>query len=199
MLQLQTSTTVSSGEEDRKKRGRLQWLSSRLRWDVMVWLFCAPLNRNTGPHWTISPYTTTGQFAAVSSAHKTGSLYNNRSGASGKNKSTVSPCNVFSLPHKAHILITSNRSNSTAQCQVEINNYGQRMLCSEIAAVSLASMHLSACLELRSFLVYSAPRPWSRPEYLQDDTWNQGHICTWKSGARVATAQLNIHSTTHSK
>lgn len=31
------------------------------------------------------------------------------SGASGKNKSTVSPCNLFSPPHKAHILITFNR------------------------------------------------------------------------------------------
>lgn len=31
------------------------------------------------------------------------------SGASGKNKSTVSPWYLFSPPHRAHILITSNR------------------------------------------------------------------------------------------
>lgn len=62
------------------------------------------------------------------------------SGASGKNKSTVSPCYLFSPPHRAHILITSNRllfgCSRPQRKKEKDNNDGHWMLSSENLAPS---------------------------------------------------------------
>lgn len=65
------------------------------------------LNWDSGlQQWAINSYTTTGQFAAVSSAHKAGCLHNHTLVVPvAKTRAQSAPA-TFSPPHKAFILIT---------------------------------------------------------------------------------------------
>lgn len=104
---------------------------------IVLWVLSTPLlpnlNGDTGPkHRAINSYTTTGQFAAVSSAHKAGWLHNH---------SSVVPAaktRAQSAPTTRPLLCTAHSSSSSQKDSAVQGQVGKKMQSSEIPAAWLS-------------------------------------------------------------
>lgn len=138
---------------------------------IVLWVLSTPLlpnlNGDTGPkHRAINSYTTTGQFAAVSSAHKAGWLHNHSSVVPAAKTRAQSAPTTRPLHCTAHSS-SSSQKDSAVQGQV-----GKKTKCEarKFLLRGYLSMHLSTCQEWSSILLCSGDWPQTPWKYLRDKT-----------------------------